>query len=45
MNKYNIQPIRYEVVMTYCYRHLTAKDRVAIMMMRTTHSIRAITVI
>lgn len=28
--------------MTYCYRHLTAEDRAAIMMMRATHSIRAI---
>ncbi|NIC38257.1 IS30 family transposase [Halomonas desiderata] len=28
--------------MPYCYRHLTAEDRAAIMMMRTTHSIRAI---
>ncbi len=28
--------------MTYCYSHLTAEDRAAIMMMRATHSIRAI---
>ena len=28
--------------MTHCYRHLSAEDRAAIMMMRATHSIRAI---
>jgi IS30 family transposase len=28
--------------MTYCYRHLTVEDRAAIMMMRTTQSIRTI---
>lgn len=28
--------------MTHCYRHLTAEDRAAIMMMHATHSIRAI---
>jgi IS30 family transposase len=28
--------------MTHCYRHLTAEGRASIMMMRVTHSIRAI---
>ncbi|MGQ7242988.1 helix-turn-helix domain-containing protein, partial [Salinicola sp. V024] len=28
--------------MNHCYRHLSAEDRAAIMMMRATHSIRAI---
>ncbi|WKV93670.1 helix-turn-helix domain-containing protein [Halomonas sp. HAL1] len=28
--------------MTHCYRHLSAEDRAAIMLMRANHSIRAI---